>query len=447
MKQFNTPWLRLLFCGLFLYTTTAGRSQEEYHKKIEEIRVYCYAATSLEDSLNHFREMYRWVRKTPTVNRLNADSAVVRNLYRRLDEFAPEDQRMLHIMDGHFQIRSKDYLACLSACNAAFNIPNMSAEDSLYVISAQIFCFSELGMFGKSLEQNLVYNRIAERVSPKHLYNKWENLAIKYGLIGEYDEAIIAAKKQFEEGTTTEGYTLHQLVMDLNDIGYFFKQKGELDSALYYYAEGQRYLNIADSLEPDFKTSRRRTYTWGVLNGNTGQVYIAREEFDPAVPLLKSDISGSGLYNDYKNQASSWVALSQAYVGLNEKDSALQAVDSALALVSPKNCFHVWLKALKQKSRTLEFRGEFELALQVQNLFLHASDSARLAQEKLYGKALLVDIKDKENKQAILAAKTASELAIYQRNTTLIIGGFIACLLYTSPSPRDGATSRMPSSA
>ena len=26
-------------------------------------------------------------------------------------------------------------------------------------------------------------------------------------------------------------------------------------------------------------------------------------------------------------------------------------------------------------------------------------------------------------------------------------GSFVACLLYTSPSPRDGATSRMPSSA
>ena len=29
----------------------------------------------------------------------------------------------------------------------------------------------------------------------------------------------------------------------------------------------------------------------------------------------------------------------------------------------------------------------------------------------------------------------------------LVIGGLLICLLYTSPSPRDGATSRMPSSA
>ena len=29
----------------------------------------------------------------------------------------------------------------------------------------------------------------------------------------------------------------------------------------------------------------------------------------------------------------------------------------------------------------------------------------------------------------------------------IVVGGSLACLLYTSPSPRDGATSRMPSSA
>ena len=41
----------------------------------------------------------------------------------------------------------------------------------------------------------------------------------------------------------------------------------------------------------------------------------------------------------------------------------------------------------------------------------------------------------------ILAAITAAEVAVYY------IEGFKDCLLYTSPSPRDGLLSRMPSSA
>ena len=32
-------------------------------------------------------------------------------------------------------------------------------------------------------------------------------------------------------------------------------------------------------------------------------------------------------------------------------------------------------------------------------------------------------------------------------NTNVFYGDFISCLLYTSPSPRDGLLSRMPSSA
>ena len=41
------------------------------------------------------------------------------------------------------------------------------------------------------------------------------------------------------------------------------------------------------------------------------------------------------------------------------------------------------------------------------------------------------------------------DLSRYEHHAPLNIGGttFTACLLYTSPSPRDGATSRMPSSA
>ena len=49
--------------------------------------------------------------------------------------------------------------------------------------------------------------------------------------------------------------------------------------------------------------------------------------------------------------------------------------------------------------------------------------------------------------QAILTATRASFLAMKKRLGSRSSGGFLYCLLYTSPSPRDKRQSRMPSSA
>ena len=53
-----------------------------------------------------------------------------------------------------------------------------------------------------------------------------------------------------------------------------------------------------------------------------------------------------------------------------------------------------------------------------------------------------VDIKDKGVKKEVLLGKNNEWLS-----TKFDIHAEDVCLLYTSPSPRDGATSRMPSSA
>ena len=43
--------------------------------------------------------------------------------------------------------------------------------------------------------------------------------------------------------------------------------------------------------------------------------------------------------------------------------------------------------------------------------------------------------------------KTKKELDKYCKNENILHQGYVACLLYTSPSPRDSFRSRMPSSA
>ena len=62
-------------------------------------------------------------------------------------------------------------------------------------------------------------------------------------------------------------------------------------------------------------------------------------------------------------------------------------------------------------------------------------------------KEIVLDFKDREQKSGKILAKIAEHeksIARLQRSLSLVLG---ICLLYTSPSPRDGLLSRMPSSA
>ena len=55
---------------------------------------------------------------------------------------------------------------------------------------------------------------------------------------------------------------------------------------------------------------------------------------------------------------------------------------------------------------------------------------------------ILLEVQQRTGCKILLAQKAFSNFDLYP-----LLAPCLACLLYTSPSPRDGATSRMPSSA
>ena len=56
-------------------------------------------------------------------------------------------------------------------------------------------------------------------------------------------------------------------------------------------------------------------------------------------------------------------------------------------------------------------------------------------------------VNNKEFLAALIKYREDVEIARLQDKTKPVIPRYIGCLLYTSPSPRDGLLSRMPSSA
>ena len=98
-------------------------------------------------------------------------------------------------------------------------------------------------------------------------------------------------------------------------------------------------------------------------------------------------------------------------------------------------------KTLKRYQKRVKDIGKFEAAMK------------KLTDKKLAAKTQeFKDRLDKESLDALLpevfaAIREAADRTIGMRHYDVQMVGGMTCLLYTSPSPRDGLLSRMPSSA
>ena len=94
---------------------------------------------------------------------------------------------------------------------------------------------------------------------------------------------------------------------------------------------------------------------------------------------------------------------------------------------------------MAQSFGTLEFAGESE------PIFERDKNNRRVLARRSYN--LYSDVQKGENVVVEIPVQAGEKHFKYEQKVKLVNPKLYGCLLYTSPSPRDGATSRMPSSA
>lgn len=191
-----------------------------------------------------------------------------------------------------------------------------------------------------------------------------------------YKECLSQQLQEYEEMKADP----HLLLGYFNNRGLFWSRYGNQDSALDCY-------NKARSLFHQMHIGNRRLapeedFTLGLIEGNIGQAYMAKQDYYKAIPLLKRDVASSLRSGDLVNAAVSEIELSRCYMALNQMALCKLYVDSANKRLIPLDDYKARLSVLRQYAAYYERIGASRLCIEYYKRYEHFKDSVD-AQEGL----------------------------------------------------------------
>ncbi len=157
-----------------------------------------------------------------------------------------------------------------------------------------------------------------------------------------------------------------------NNRGLFWMKEGTYDSALASYDYARKlFFEIYDKnkLTPNDKA------LLGLLNGNTGVVYIQLKKYDKAIPLIKNDLEASLAIKDYQNTTSTRISLAECFIATNQLSLAKAELDSADRILKNNDDVASKLQLFKQYASFYSKVGEAPLAIQYYKRYINFKDS------------------------------------------------------------------------
>lgn len=177
-----------------------------------------------------------------------------------------------------------------------------------------------------------------------------------------------------------------------NNRGLFWMKEGNYDSALASYDYARKlFFEIYDknNLTPNDKA------LLGLLNGNTGVVYIQLKKYDKAIPLIKNDLEASLAIKDYQNTTSTRISLAECFIATNQLPLAKAQLDSAERILKNNDDVSSKLQLFKQYASYYSKVGEPSSSIQYYNHYINFKDS----------------IDKSENNKQLIAAQVTSQMA------------------------------------
>ncbi len=213
-------------------------------------------------------------------------------------------------------------------------------------------------------------------------------LSIIYYEMKMYKECLKQQLLEYDELK----HSTYMILGYFNNRGLFWQREGNLDSSLFCFMKAKDLFHQIYIKEP---YSNQEKALLGLLDGNIGQVYLARKDFKKAIPLLQRDILSSKNINDKLNAAVSEIELSKCYLSLNNLKLCKQALDSANAVIILTDDYTSKLKLLKQYATYYHKSGDLVQAIIYYNKYIDFKDS----------------IEKQENTTQLIAVQVANQMA------------------------------------
>lgn len=158
-------------------------------------------------------------------------------------------------------------------------------------------------------------------------------------------------------------YMVHEEMDLFNTIGLIKREKGEYDSALYYFIKAREAaIGLGSTTWPN------------IINGNIGIVYYMTGLYNDAKPLLKRDVHTSLKRKDYSNAINSVIKLAELYKAQHNYDSSQYYASLARWVVDSVQPPYKYLVPLyRLKSKLAEQNGNVNLAYKYSDSALQAN--------------------------------------------------------------------------
>lgn len=297
-------------------------------------------------------------------------------------------------------------------------------KDSVSVLYYLKSSFIKIHSFNKAIEIHKTLEQIRKNHDDIDAWKFHPKLSVIYYELKMYKECLSQQLLEFEEIQNNS----HMVLGYYNNRGLFWGKAGNLDSSIWSFNKAKEIF---------YKTHTKTPYNndelalIGLINGNIGQIYIAKKEYSKAIPLLKEDIHGSKLVFDYLNAAISYIETSICYLNLNQLELCKQSLDSASKIILATDDFNSRLRLYLQLAKYYEKTNNISQTTHYYNKYINYKDSVEKLEnvKQLIASQVAFQMNEKEKliSQNIQKIKDKNYEVSKQKTikNTLLIGGFI----------------------
>lgn len=292
-------------------------------------------------------------------------------------------------------------------------------SDTLHLINSQLGLSDYHSMTGDySLAMDMVFHAMAITKGDLHLLSKCHNrLANIYYYLEDYEEALkhnrISLRLDTERGDTSK------IAADLHNIGVYFLEIGNYDSALHYLYKAHYYSIAMDGKPDSYNLSHLgHTYTYMGIYDSALYYHFLAYYYD-SLNNLAYEIAADNYY------------LAFTFYKLKEFDKALQYAQLSLEKSHELHLYDVILLNYEMLYDIYRQQGKYEKALTYALLRNDYADTLRDKNKQSMLQSLEAKYKFEEQQQLLSIAEEKNQLLEKQKNLWIILG-IVGILLFIS---------------
>ena len=308
--------LRFTYLYLFIFVISICKSQtnpQQFLKDFNKADFKTKVKLVANADFNDIREVYPQLKDSLT--------KIKQLIYNNTE--SKEAKYLFDIIESNEAIYNSNYAKAIFILENCLDNHAETGTDSIHCLVLLKSSLLKIQDYLKAFEAN----RTLEKLFPR----KPKGMAVDFGVpksslynfIGLTKEAI--KYRRIEFANTINKTDTNSIVNFYNDMGVFYNRLKNLDSAEFYFLKAKNTL-----AQIKINPSRTIFYTFfkGLVDGNLGNCYFISGQTNAAIPLVKNDVYGSLLSENFESAANAYQLLSQCYIKLNEPKMAKQYLDS-----------------------------------------------------------------------------------------------------------------------